>query len=137
MSSSIKDMLSYALSSGASDLHLSTGSVPMLRIHGQMQKLQMPIMDESTMHKIKDEILNNNQKKLFDERLEIDFSTALKDKGRFRVNFFTQINGLSAVFRAIPSDIKNSEELGLPPIMNDLAMKEKGLVYCCLFLLPF
>tara|TARA_Y100000748_G_C15501300_1_gene490219 strand:+ start:1176 stop:2234 length:1059 start_codon:yes stop_codon:yes gene_type:complete len=128
MSSSIKDMLSYALSSGASDLHLSTGSIPMLRIHGQMQKLQMPVMDESTMHKIKDEVLNSNQKKLFDERLEIDFSTALKDKGRFRVNFFTQINGLSAVFRAIPSDIKNSEELGLPPIMNDLAMKEKGLV---------
>ena len=128
MSSSIKDMLSYALDSGASDLHLSVGSIPMLRIHGQMQKLQMPIMDESSMVSIKNEVLNKNQQKTFDEKLEIDFSTALKDKGRFRVNFFHQINGLSAVFRAIPSEIKNSEELGLPPLMNDLAMKEKGLV---------
>ena len=116
-------MLSYALDSGASDLHLSTGSIPMLRIHGEMQKLQMPIMDESTMNKIKNEILNENQKKIFEDKLEIDFSTALKEKGRFRVNFFNQINGLSAVFRAIPSEIKNSEELGIPPIMNDLAMK--------------
>jgi len=128
MSASIKDMLIYALDSGASDLHLSTGSIPMLRIHGEMQKLQMPVMDEPTMNKIKNEILNENQKKIFKDKLEIDFSTALKDKGRFRVNFFNQINGLSAVFRAIPSEIKNSEELGIPPIMNDLAMKEKGLV---------
>ena len=128
MSSSIKDMLSYALDSGASDLHLSVGSIPMLRIHGQMQKLQMPIMNESLMISIKNEILNKNQQKLFDEKLEIDFSTSLKDKGRFRVNFFHQINGISAVFRAIPSEIKNSEELGIPPLMNDLAMKEKGLV---------
>ena len=128
MISSIKDMLLYALDSDASDLHLSVGSIPMLRIHGQMQKLQMPIMDKSSMISIKNEILNKNQQKIFDEKLEIDFSTALKDKGRFRVNFFHQINGISAVFRAIPSEIKNSEELGIPPLMNDLAMKEKGLV---------
>ena len=128
MISSIKDMLLYALDSDASDLHLSVGSIPMLRIHGQMQKLQMPIMDKSSMISIKNEILNKNQQKIFDEKLEIDFSTALKGKGRFRVNFFHQINGISAVFRAIPSEIKNSEELGIPPLMNDLAMKEKGLV---------
>ena len=128
MISSIKDMLLYALDSDASDLHLSVGSIPMLRIHGQMQKLQMPILDKSSMISIKNEILNKNQQKIFDEKLEIDFSTALKDKGRFRVNFFHQINGISAVFRAIPSEIKNSEELGIPPLMNDLAMKEKGLV---------
>ena len=121
-------MLAYALDANASDLHLSVGSTPMLRIHGEMQKLQLPITDKATMLKIRDEVLSANQRKIFDEKLEIDFSTSLKDKGRFRVNFFNQINGIAAVFRAIPTDIKNSEELGIPPIMNTLAMKEKGLV---------
>ncbi len=121
-------MLAYALEADASDLHLSVGSIPMLRIHGQMQKLQLPVIDKTTMLKIRDEVLSANQKKIFEEKLEIDFSTSLEDKGRFRVNFFNQINGMAAVFRAIPTDIKNSEELGIPPIMNTLAMKEKGLV---------
>ena len=128
MSTSIKQMLAYALEADASDLHLSVGSIPMLRIHGQMQKLQLPIIDKAAMLKIRDEVLTSNQKKIFEEKLEIDFSTSLEDKGRFRVNFFNQINGIAAVFRAIPTDIKNSEELGIPPIMNTLAMKEKGLV---------
>ncbi len=128
MSTSIKQMLAYALEADASDLHLSVGSIPMLRIHGQMQKLQLPVIDKTTMLKIRDEVLSANQKKIFEEKLEIDFSTSLEDKGRFRVNFFNQINGMAAVFRAIPTDIKNSEELGIPPIMNSLAMKEKGLV---------
>ena len=119
----IKELLKYSLDSGASDLHLSVGSVPMVRIHGVMQKLQLPKMDIDTMVKIKNDVLNENQKEIFKEKLEIDFSTALEDKGRFRVNFFNQINGLSAVFRTIPSDIKSSEELGIPPLMNQLAMK--------------
>ena len=128
MSTSINQMLSYALDVGASDLHLSVGSIPMVRIHGEMKKLQLPILTLDSMISIKDDILNNNQKKLFDEKLEIDFSTALENKGRFRVNFFNQINGISAVFRAIPSEIKSCQELGIPPIMNQLALKEKGLV---------
>tara|TARA_B100000941_G_scaffold290904_1_gene275747 strand:+ start:22960 stop:24018 length:1059 start_codon:yes stop_codon:yes gene_type:complete len=128
MSTSIKDMLAYALDAGASDLHLSVGSIPMVRIHGEMKKLQLPILEMNSMKKIRDDILNDNQKKLFSDKLEIDFSTALEDKGRFRVNFFNQINGMSAVFRAIPSEIKSCQELGVPPIMNKLAMKNKGLV---------
>ena len=128
MSTSINQMLSYALEVGASDLHLSVGSIPMVRIHGEMKKLQLPILTLDSMTSIKNDILNSNQKKMFDERLEIDFSTSLKDKGRFRVNFFNQINGMSAVFRAIPSEIKSCQELGIPPIMNQLALKEKGLV---------
>ena len=126
--SNINELLKYSLDSGASDLHLSVGSIPMVRIHGIMKKLQLPSMDLSTMEKIRDDVLNDNQKKIFKEKLEIDFSTALGSEGRFRVNFFNQINGLSAVFRTIPSDIKSSEELGIPPLMNQLAMKEKGLV---------
>jgi len=128
MSISIKELLNYTLEADASDLHLSTGSKPMVRIHGQIKKLDLPPMDFDSMVAIKDSVLNKNQQKRFDEKLEIDFSTALEKKGRFRVNFFTQINGLSAVFRAIPSVIKSSEELGIPPIMNQLAMESKGLV---------
>jgi len=128
MSSSIKEMLKYTLDAQASDLHLSVGSVPMVRIHGEMKKLQLPTLDLNSMTSIKDEILNTNQKKIFEERLEIDFSAALEGHGRFRVNFFHQINGMSAVFRAIPNEIKSCQELGIPPIMNQLALKDKGLV---------
>ena len=69
----------------------------------EMKKLQLPILTLDSMTSIKNDILNNNQKKMFEEKLEIDFSTALEKEGRFRVNFFNQINGLSAVFRTIPA----------------------------------
>ena len=124
----IKELLSYSLESGASDLHLSVGSYPMVRINGEMKKLKLPITDLKTMESIRDSVLNENQKNRLKENLEIDFSTSLENKGRFRVNFFTQINGLSAVFRTIPSLIKNSEELGVPPILNKLALKDRGLI---------
>ena len=91
----INDLLSYALESGSSDLHLSVGSYPMVRINGQMKKLQLPIVDLNTMESIRDEVLNEHQLKRFDERLEIDFSAVLEGKGRFRVNFFKQIPGNS------------------------------------------
>ena len=126
--SNIKDLLNYSLDSGASDLHLSVGSIPMVRINGTMKKLQLPKLELDVMETIKNEVLNENQKKIFDKNLELDFSTSLEGKGRFRVNFFHQINGISAVFRTIPSEIKNTDELGLPPILNQLSMKEKGLV---------
>ena len=128
MSFSIERMLNYALESGASDLHLSTGSVPMVRIHGDMKKLQLPEMDNDSMSEIAKEILNENQQSIFKEKLEIDFSTELKGKGRFRVNFFRQLNGISAVFRTISSVIKSAEELGIPPILNQLAELDRGLV---------
>ena len=116
------------MKSGASDLHLSVGSIPMVRIHGVMNKLQLPKIDIEAMESIKKDILDSNQQKAFEDKLEIDLSYSLKDLGRFRVNFFKQINGLSAVFRTIPSSIKSSEELGIAPIVNQLALKEKGLV---------
>ena len=100
----------------------------MVRIHGIMNKLQLPKIDIETMESIKKDILDSNQQKAFEDKLEIDLSYSLKDLGRFRVNFFKQINGLSAVFRTIPSSIKSSEELGIAPIVNQLALKEKGLV---------
>ncbi|MED5474440.1 MAG: type IV pilus twitching motility protein PilT [Candidatus Neomarinimicrobiota bacterium] len=128
MSVKIYDMLGYALESGASDLHLSVGSVPMVRLHGHMKKLDMPVMTQSVMKEIKNDILDENQKTRLEKYLEIDFSAKLEGKGRFRVNFFNQINGYSAVFRTIPSAVQSTEQLNIPPILNQLALKEKGLI---------
>ena len=77
MSFSIKELLKYALDSGASDLHLSVGNIPMLRIHGEMKKIKSPILDIDSMEAIRDEILNSNQKQIFKDGLEIDFYAEL------------------------------------------------------------
>ena len=82
MSISIKELLGYALDSGDSDLHLSVGNIPMLRIHGEMKEIKSPALDLKAMEKIRDEVLNSNQKKIFKDLLEIDFSSELKGKGR-------------------------------------------------------
>ena len=128
MNVNIQQLLGYALESGASDLHLSSGSIPMVRIHGEMKKLQLSEMTDEVMHTILNEILNDNQKETFNEKLEIDFSTSLEDRGRFRVNFFQQLKGLAAVFRTIPEAILSIEELGVPPLLSQLVEKEKGLI---------
>ena len=108
MSIDIKKLLQYSIESKASDLHLSTSSVPMVRIDGSMKPLELPILKDEDMISIKDQVLNSNQNKLLSERLEIDFSYELENFGRFRVNFFHQINGLAASFRIIPSVILTS-----------------------------
>jgi len=128
MSAKINDLLKYAIEAKASDLHLSTGSIPMVRIDGVMQTLQLPVMKKDDMLKISNEILNDNQSKILSDNLEIDFSYELENFGRFRVNFFNQINGMAAAFRIIPSAILSSEELSIPPIINQLAFLDKGLV---------
>ena len=128
MNINIQQLLGYALESGASDLHLSSGSIPMVRIHGEMKKLQLSEMNDEVMHTILNEILNDNQKETFNEKLEIDFSTSLEGRGRFRVNFFQQLKGLAAVFRTIPEAILSIEELGVPPLLSQLVEKEKGLI---------
>ena len=128
MSINIEELLKYSIESNASDLHLSTTSAPMVRIDGLMQPLQLPKLKNEDMIGIKDQVLNVNQKKVLEERLEIDFSYELKNFGRFRVNFFNQINGLAGSFRIIPSVILTSDELSIPPIINQLAFLDKGLV---------
>ena len=88
MSVKINDLLKYAIEAKASDLHLSTGSIPMVRIDGVMQTLQLAVMTKDDMLKISNEILNDNQSKILSDNLEIDFSYELENFGRFRVNFF-------------------------------------------------
>ena len=128
MLTKINELLKYAVEAKASDLHLSSGSIPMVRIDGVMQTLQLPIMTDDNMLNISQEVLNNNQIKILSDQLEIDFSYELENFGRFRVNFYNQINGLAAAFRIIPSSILSSDELSIPPIINQLAYLDKGLV---------
>ena len=87
----INKILQYSVDAKASDLHLSTTSVPMVRIDGLVKPLQLPVLSKDDMINIKNEVLSINQRRLLDEKLEIDFSYEIKDYGRFRVNFFHQI----------------------------------------------
>ena len=124
----IDELLTYALDSGASDLHLSTGSIPMVRMNGIMKPLNMEAVTEGEINDIMPQVMNDDQIKNLRNVKEIDFSYRIDGKGRFRVNFFEQIRGISCVFRAIPEVPKNFEELGIPPIMSTLSMKNRGLI---------
>ncbi len=124
----INKLLSYSLESGASDLHLSSGSIPMVRINGIMKPLNMSSTTDDDMQSILPQVMNEDQIENFHENKEIDFSSRLEGKGRFRVNFFQQIRGLAAVFRAIPEIPKGFDELSLPPVLENLSMLDRGLV---------
>ncbi|MDG1224163.1 MAG: type IV pilus twitching motility protein PilT, partial [Candidatus Marinimicrobia bacterium] len=124
----LNQLLSYSIDSGASDLHLSVGSIPMVRINGTMKPLNLDVLLQDDIEKMLPEVMDKDQMAIFKEQKEIDFSAKLEGKGRFRVNFFNQINGLAAVFRTIPDTIKSCDELGIPPFMQDLAMIDRGLV---------
>ena len=124
----LNQLLSYSIDSGASDLHLSVGSTPMVRINGTMKPLNLDVLHQDDIEKMLPEVMDKDQMAIFREQKEIDFSAKLEGKGRFRVNFFNQINGLAAVFRTIPDTIKSCDELGIPPFMQDLAMIDRGLV---------
>jgi twitching motility protein PilT len=124
----LNQLLSYSIDSGASDLHLSVGSIPMVRINGTMKPLNLDVLIQDDIEKMLPEVMDKDQMAIFKEQKEIDFSAKLEGKGRFRVNFFNQINGLAAVFRTIPDSIKSCDELGIPPFMQDLAMIDRGLV---------
>ena len=124
----INKLLSYALESGASDLHLSSGSIPMVRINGIMKPLNMSATSDEDMSSILPQVMNDDQIENFHNNKEIDFSSRLEGKRRFRVNFFQQIRGLAAVFRAIPEIPKGFDELALPPILENLSMLDRGLV---------
>ena len=124
----INKLLEYSLDSGASDLHLSVGSVPMVRINGTMRPLDMDPLLEDDMESIIPQVMDEDQIQVFQEKKEIDFSASLDGKGRFRVNFFNQVKGLAGVFRTIPEVVKDSEELGIPPVLMNLALLDRGLV---------
>jgi twitching motility protein PilT len=124
----IPQLLAFALQESASDLHVSAGEPPMLRVHGDMKKVNVPALTPEQAHALIYDIMNDAQRRVFDERSDIDFSMELVGSARFRVNVYRQARGLAATFRAIPTTILSLEELGMPTILSSIARCEKGLV---------
>ena len=124
----LNKLLTYSVDSGASDLHLSVGSIPMVRINGTMKPLNMEPLKQEDMESILPQVLDQEQIDIFEQNKEIDFSASLEGKGRFRVNFFNQIKGLAGVFRTIPEVVKDFDDLGIPPVLKNLALMDRGLV---------
>ena len=124
----IKALLTETLQKKASDLHLSVGMPPMFRIDGDLQKSDYPALDEAMLFSIFKEVMTELQIKEFHEKLEIDFSHAIPELARFRINAFHQARGFGAVFRTIPSRIPSMEELHLPDIFKEIADANSGLV---------
>jgi twitching motility protein PilT len=126
--SEIENLLKHAVTSGASDLHLSAGSPIMMRVNGSMRKLNEHLLDKDLAHNLVHEILDKEQVQTLDSQHEIDFSLELPETGRFRVNVFHQRHGLGAVFRSIPDKIPAMKDLGLPRVVQELIDLEHGLV---------
>jgi len=124
----ISELLTFAVKQGASDLHLSSGEPPMMRIHGDIKKLKASPLDRREVHAMVYDIMNDQQRKVFEEKLEIDFSMELGTIARFRVNAFQQRRGETAVFRQIPTEVFTFEQLGLPKSLKAVTRHEKGLV---------
>ena len=124
----ISEILAFANEKGASDLHISSGEPPIVRINGDIQKVDMPSLPKDEVHSMLYDILNDQQRKIFEEKKELDFALDVKGIARYRVNAFYQSRGEAIVFRTIPTKIMSLEELGLPMILAELTKKTKGLV---------
>lgn len=124
----IAELLTFSVKNGASDLHLSAGLPPMIRVDGDMRKVNVPALDHKTVHGLVYDIMNDKQRKDYEEFLETDFSFEIPDLARFRVNAFNHNRGAGAVFRTIPSDILSLEDLGTPQIFKDISDTPRGLV---------
>ena len=124
----ITELLAFSAKQGASDLHLSSGLPPMIRVDGDVRRINLPAMDHKQVHALIYDIMNDKQRKDFEEFLETDFSFEVPGVARFRVNAFNQNRGAGAVFRTIPSKILTLEQLNAPKIFADLALKPRGLV---------
>jgi twitching motility protein PilT len=124
----ITQLLTFGVEQNASDCHLSSGEPPMLRVNGDLKKMDLPALSKEEVHALVYDIMNDSQRKTFEESLECDFSFEIRGLARFRVNVFMQRKGEGAVFRTIPTKILTLEELGMPSILKQLCDKEKGLI---------
>jgi twitching motility protein PilT len=124
----ITELLTFCQSQGASDLHISAGMPPLVRLHGEMTPLELPALSREEIHSLIYDIMIDSQKKAFEERKELDFAVELVGVSRFRVNAFVQRRGDGAVFRVIPSTVKTLQDLNLPPVLGELCMRERGLI---------
>ena len=124
----ISDLLAFSVKNKASDLHLSSGLPPIIRVHGDVRKMNLPALDHAEVHAMVYEIMNDGQRKIFEETLECDFSFEIPNLARFRVNAFNQNRGAGAVFRTIPSVVLTLDELKAPKIFKEIAETPRGLV---------
>ena len=124
----IDDLLAFGVEQGASDLHLSAGMPPLLRVDGDVRRINMPPLEATEVQRQVYEIMNDAQRRDFEQRRETDFSLAVPDLARFRVNVFQQNRGLGAVFRTIPADVPTLEQLGAPDSFQRLCALQRGLV---------
>jgi twitching motility protein PilT len=124
----ISELLAFSVKNKASDLHLSAGLPPMIRVHGDVRRINLPPLEHKDVHAMIYDIMNDSQRKLYDENLECDFSFDLPGLARFRVNAFNQDRGAAAVLRTIPSRVLSLEELQCPRVFADFSSKPRGLV---------
>jgi twitching motility protein PilT len=124
----ISELLAFAVKNNASDLHLSSGLPPMIRVHGDVRRINLPPLEHRDVHGMIYDIMNDGQRKAYEEVLECDFSFAIPGLARFRVNAFNQDRGAAAVLRTIPSKVLTLEQLNAPKIFTELALKPRGLV---------
>ncbi|MGB5079308.1 MAG: type IV pilus twitching motility protein PilT [Burkholderiales bacterium] len=124
----ISELLAFVVKNKASDLHLSSGLPPMIRVHGDIRRINLPAMEHKDVHGMIYDIMNDGQRKHYEENLECDFSFAIPGLARFRVNAFVQNRGAAAVMRTIPSKILSLEELRAPKIFAEIADQPRGIV---------
>ena len=124
----ITELLAFSVKNGASDLHLSAGLPPMIRVDGEVKKINLPAMEHKDVHRLIYDIMNDKQRRDYEELLETDFSFEVPGVARFRVNAFNQNRGAGGVFRTIPSKVLSMEQLGLGQIFRDIADLPRGIV---------
>jgi pilus retraction protein PilT len=124
----ITQLLAFSVKNKASDLHLSSGLPPMIRVHGDVRRINVDPLEHKAVHDMVYDIMNDSQRKHYEDTLECDFSFEIQGLARFRVNAFNQNRGAAAVFRTIPSKILTLEQLNTPKIFAELSLKPRGLV---------
>ncbi len=124
----ITELLAFSAKQGASDLHLSAGLPPMIRVDGDVRRINLPPMEHKEVHGLIYDIMNDKQRKDYEEFLETDFSFEVPGVARFRVNAFNQNRGAGAVFRTIPSKVLTMEDLGMGQVFKDVSSVPRGLV---------
>jgi twitching motility protein PilT len=124
----ITELLAFGVKNKASDLHLSAGLPPMIRVHGDMRRINLPAMEHKEVHAMMYDIMNDGQRKHYEENKEVDFSFEVPNLARFRVNAFIQNRGAGAVMRTIPSKILSLEDLNAPAIFKDISETPRGMV---------
>jgi twitching motility protein PilT len=124
----ISELLAFSVKNKASDLHLSAGLPPLIRVHGDIRRINLPAMEHRDVHAMVYDIMNDMQRKVYEDQREVDFAFEIPSLARFRVNAFVQSRGAGAVFRTIPSRVLSLEDLNAPKVFKEIADQPRGIV---------